>query len=83
MLAPAFAVAGCSGTANPPSVPLFGSYFPAWIICALGGVVLALVLRAVLVRTRIDEHLPMPPLVYLSLAISGGIGLWFLWSGVM
>ena len=82
-LAPILAVAGCSSKANPPSVPLFGSYFPAWVICAIGGVVFALVLRAVLVRIRLDEHLPLPPLVYLCLAISGGIGLWFLWSGAM
>ena len=82
-MAPTLAVAGCSGKAYPPSVPLFGSYFPAWVICALGGVLFALVMRAILVRARLDDHLPLPPLVYLCLAISGGIGLWFLWSGVM
>jgi hypothetical protein len=83
VVAPAFVMAGCTGRANPPSVPLFGSYFPAWMICAIGGVAFAVVLRALLVRTRIDAHLPMPPLVYLCLAISGGIGLWFLWSGLV
>ena len=77
------ALAGCSAKPNPPSVPLFGSYFPAWIFCALGGVVLAMVMRALLVRLRIDAHLPLPPLVYLCTAISGGIGFWFVWSGLL
>ncbi len=81
--APVLTVAGCSGAASPPSVPLFGSYFPAWIICAVGGIVFAMIMRAAFVRTRLDAHLPMAPLVYLCLAISGSIGLWFLWSGVM
>lgn len=74
---------GCSSQANPPSIPIFGSFFPAWIICAVGGVVLAMIVRAILIRTGIDEHLPLPPLVYLCLAISAGIGLWFIWSGVI
>ena len=76
-------LAGCSAEANPPSVPLFGSYFPAWIFCAIGGGVLALIVRALLIWLRLDEHLPLPPLVYLCLAVSGGIGFWFLWSGLI
>ncbi|MHA6691712.1 YtcA family lipoprotein [Devosia sp. A449] len=81
--AAALALVGCTGTARAPSVPVFGSFFPAWIICAVGGVVLALVVRALLIRLRLDEHLPAPPLVYLCLAISGGIVAWLLWSGVI
>ncbi|WP_248304977.1 YtcA family lipoprotein [Devosia sp. FKR38] len=73
----------CSPVEGAPSVPLFGSFFPAWIICAVGGVIVAIVLRAVLVALRLDEHLPAPPLVYLCLAISGGIVLWLVWSGAL
>ncbi|WP_246132702.1 YtcA family lipoprotein [Devosia ginsengisoli] len=75
-------LAGCSATGGTPAVPIFGSFFPAWIICAVGGIILAVILRAVLIALRIDEHLPAPPLVYLCLAVSGGIGLWMIWSGV-
>ena len=74
---------GCNGSANPPSVPIFGSYFPAWIFCAIGGVVLALILRTVFIWLKLDAYLPVPPLVYLGAAISSGIGLWFVWSGVV
>lgn len=79
----ALSLTACTGTARAPSVPVFGSFFPAWIICAVAGVVLTLIVRAVLIRLRLDEHLPAPPLVYLCLAISGGIVLWLVWSGVI
>lgn len=77
----AMALAGCSAGGGAPSVPVFGSFFPAWVICAVGGVLVAVALRALLVALRIDEHLPAPPLVYLCLAVSGGIVLWMIWSG--
>ena len=78
----ALALGGCSAAGGAPAIPIFGSFFPAWIICAVGGIVLAVIIRAVLIALRIDEHLPAPPLVYLCLAISGGIGFWLIWSGV-
>ena len=77
----ALALAGCTTAARSPSVPVFGSFFPAWIICAVGGVILTMLVRVVLIRLHIDEHLPAPPLVYLCLAISGGIAGWLIWSG--
>lgn len=76
-------LAGCSATGGPPSVPIFGSFFPAWVICAVGGIFVAVIIRALLIALHIDEHLPAPPLVYLCLAISGGIVLWLAWSGVV
>lgn len=76
------ALGGCSVAGGAPAIPIFGSFFPAWIICAVGGIVLAVIIRALLITLRIDEHLPAPPLVYLCLAISGGIAFWMIWSGV-
>jgi hypothetical protein len=80
VLASVLALSGCSA-AGAPAVPIFGSFFPAWIICAVGGIILAVIIRALLIALRIDEHLPAPPLVYLCLAISCGIGFWMIWSG--
>lgn len=74
-------LAGCSAAGGAPAVPIFGSFFPAWIICAVGGIFVAIIIRAVLIALHIDEHLPAPPLVYLCLAISGGIAFWMIWSG--
>lgn len=81
VLLSAIALSGCSPLAGSPSIPLFGSFFPAWIICAVGGIIVAVLLRVLLILLRLDEHLPAPPLVYLCLALSAGIGLWLVWTG--
>lgn len=62
-----------------PSVVAFGSFFPAWIICAVAGVVGAAVARFVLARLGVDEFLPLRLVVYLCLAIIFGLGLWLAW----
>jgi YtcA-like protein len=56
-------VGGCA-----PSLPLFGAYFPSWLLCAVIGISGALAIRVVLVRVGIDDALPLRPLVYVSLA---------------
>lgn len=73
----------CTHISGAPSVPLFGSFFPAWIICAAGGVVFAVILRAIFIALKLNEHLPAPPLVYLCLSISGSIVIWLFWAGVL
>lgn len=78
---PGLAVAGCASGAQAPSVPIFGSYFPAWIICTALGVLFAVALRIILVKTGINEELPMPPLVYLSATVLGGVVCWLVWTG--
>jgi hypothetical protein len=59
-----------------PSLAAFGAYFPAWIVCAILGVVGAVVARFVLARLGIDEFLPLRLVVYLCLAIVFGLGVW-------
>jgi hypothetical protein len=56
-------VGGCA-----PSFPLFGAYFPSWLLCAAIGISGALAIRVVLVRVGIDDRLPLRLLVYVSLA---------------
>jgi len=77
----ALALQGCSRAVHSPSIPIFGSYFPAWVLCAVGGIIIAVALRFIFVAAHIDEHLPAAPLVYLCFAISAGIGLWLIWAG--
>lgn len=76
-------LAACSPAGGAPSIPVFGSFFPAWIICAFGGVIVAMAFRMAFVALRLDEHLPAPPLVYLCLAVSGGIVFWMIWAGAL
>jgi hypothetical protein len=66
---------GCS---HPPEYSIFGSFFPAWIFCSAGGLVLATGVRALVARTAIAEHLAAPVLLYLSTAIFLACILWLL-----
>jgi hypothetical protein len=66
---------GCS---HAPEYSIFGSFFPVWIFCSVGGLVLAAGARVVIGRTAISEHLAAPVLFYLSMAIFLACMLWLL-----
>ena len=66
-----FLVAGCDGRASP-TLPMFGAYFPFWLICSAVGVLGAVVLRVAFVRFGIDEGMPWRLLVYSCLAAAIG-----------
>jgi hypothetical protein len=57
----------CSGCSLAPNIPLFGAYFPAWMLCALLGIALAIAVRVVSVVTGLGRA--SPPLLYPLLAI--------------
>ncbi len=69
-------IAGCSAA---PSRNVFGSYFPSWMICALAGLGMTVVVRQLLVAAGIDKALPVPLVVYLSLAIAFAFAAWLIW----
>ena len=66
---------GCS---HAPEYSIFGSFFPAWIFCSVGGLVLAAGARALIARSAIAEHLAAPVLFYLTMAIFLSCMLWLL-----
>lgn len=70
-----------SALAVAPSVPIFGSYFPVWIICAVLGVIAAVIGRQLFIVLGLDEFLPLRLLVYLCLAIGSALAIWFFWFG--
>jgi hypothetical protein len=74
-LAASLVLVGCS---HGPEYTIFGSYFPVWIFCSAGGLVLATGARALIARTAIAEHLAAPVLFYLSMAIFLACMLWLL-----
>jgi hypothetical protein len=74
-LAAPLVLVGCS---HAPDYSVFGSFFPVWIFCSAGGLVLATGARALIVRTAIAEHLAAPVLFYLSMAILFACMLWLL-----
>ena len=66
---------GCQGA---PSINLLGSFFPGWMLCMILGVIGALLLRRVFIKTNIDAHLPLPAFVYLCLWIFITLLSWLL-----
>jgi len=66
---------GCS---HAPEYSIFGSFFPVWIFCSAGGLLLAMGARALIARTVIAEHLAAPVLFYLGMATFLACVLWLL-----
>ncbi len=58
---------------------LQGAYFPSWMICVLVAICLTIVVRVVLAKVGIDDELPAPILVYLSVTLAFTFALWLLW----
>jgi YtcA family len=75
LLAVPLVSAGCS---HAPEYSIFGSFFPVWIFCSVGGLLLMAGARALIARTAISEHLAAPVLLYLSMAIFFTCILWLL-----
>jgi hypothetical protein len=59
-----------------PSYSLFGAFFPAWLLCAGGGLFGALILRNVLIATGLEEAMPSKLLVYSAFAVGATLWLW-------
>lgn len=70
-------LAGCHST-HSPTVDVLGSYFPAWIICIVTGLVLTLIARQFLIKFKLDEHLRPAPLIYVCLTICFTLVLWLI-----
>ena len=77
-IATALPVAACS---YAPTMDLFGSYFPAWMLCAAIGIVAALIIRQILAVAGINDYVVAPLLTNASLAVSATLLAWLLWFG--
>jgi hypothetical protein len=56
------------GCTRAPSFNIIGSYFPAWILCGVIGIVLAVGVRVLFVRWKLEPELSPLILVYPCLA---------------
>jgi hypothetical protein len=64
-----------------PTMDLFGSYFPAWMLCTALGIVTAVFIRQILAVAGINDYVVAPPLTYAALAVSATLLAWLLWFG--
>jgi len=67
--------AGCS---RAPSFNILGSFFPAWLLCGVVGIVLAVVTRLIFLRTDFEKELSPLILVYPCLALFYTFTTWLL-----
>jgi YtcA family len=68
--------AGCS---RAPSFNILGSFFPAWIVCGVIGIVLAVFVRLFFVYIKLEDKLLLPLiLVYPCLTLFFTFTLWLL-----
>jgi hypothetical protein len=70
-------LSGCS-LAGAPSYELFGAFFPAWMFCALIGIVGAAALGVVLRSPNFNEVIPWPLAVCTAVGIIVGLLAWTL-----
>jgi len=74
----ALAISGCSYS---PTQDLFGSYFPAWMLCAVLGIIAAVIIREIIGVTGINDYVVAPLLTYAALAVSATLLVWLFWFG--
>ena len=67
--------AGCS---RAPSFNILGSFFPAWILCGVIGILLAVAVRILFVRIDFEKELSPLIVVYPCLAAFFMFSIWLL-----
>lgn len=68
-------LAGCQ---QAPSFNILGSFFPAWLICLILGILLAAGTRLLLSAVHLEEALSPPIVMYPCLTALFTFGLWLL-----
>jgi uncharacterized membrane protein len=76
LLGQAICLTGCGGA---PSVTIAGAYFPAWLLCAVIAVLVAVFIRAFMVATNLANYIPYQLLVCCSAGAIVALILWHLW----
>jgi YtcA-like protein len=59
-----------------PQINIVGSFFPSWMLCALIGIVTALLARRLFIRAGLEPYMGPPPLIYTSLVVLVTLVLW-------
>jgi len=67
--------AGCS---RAPSFNILGSFFPAWLLCGIVGIALAVVTRLIFLRADFEKELSPLIVVYPCLALFYTFTTWLL-----
>jgi DNA-binding XRE family transcriptional regulator len=58
-----------------PSFSLFGAYFPSWMMCLAIAIIVTVMLRAIFIRTGLDDILAFRLITYTAMVIAIACGL--------
>ncbi len=72
----ALSLAGCGGA---PSVTIAGAYFPAWLLCSLISVLVAVIVRGLMIATGLSNHIPYQLAICSSIGVIVALVVWQLW----
>lgn len=61
---------------HAPSLDVFGSFFPIWMLCIAAAMLLTMAARFLLIRGRLDGELGPRAIVYLSMAALFACAIW-------
>lgn len=64
-----------------PSLNIFGTFFPAWMLCVLIGIIAAVAAHKLFSRLEIRAHLTPASLLYPSIALTVTFSLWLVVFG--
>jgi YtcA family len=65
-----------TGCSRAPSFNILGSFFPAWILCGVIGILLAAGVRVLFVRANFEKELSPLILIYPCLAAFFTFSIW-------
>jgi hypothetical protein len=71
-------VLGLAGCGRAPSFSILGSFFPAWLVCLVAGIILTAVANRVLVLFKLENEIRWTIVVYPSLTIFFACTLWLI-----
>ncbi len=77
-LAASFLLTMLAGCSRSPDFNILGSYFPSWIFCVTGGIIVSALSRLLLLRLHIEHQLRPLALVYTCLALLFACTFWLL-----
>src|SRR5258708_38626994 len=66
------------GCQRAPSIDVLGSFFPAWLLCLILGILLTAGTRSLLLKLHLEEALSPPIVMYACLTAIFTFGLWVL-----
>jgi len=71
------ALSGCAGVGfHSPAIDVLGSYFPAWMLCIIVGLVLTVISKLLLVAFKFESYVRPSPLVYPCLMLIFTMSVW-------